>query len=296
MMEVVAGGLAASISCIFTNPMEVVKNRLQLQGELKARGEYVTMYRNPVQGLYTMARTDGLRAVQAGLAPAMMYQLVMNGLRLGCYAEMVNRGWNKGEEGQTSPGRTVICSALAGVVGGIVGSPIFLVKTQLQTSSSPGISVGHQHQHGSMARAFTNLYSAGGLMGLMQGATASVPRISVGSAAQLLTYSTVMEKLEASYGRESHLLNNAIAAFLSGFVVAVVINPFDVISTRIYNQPVSSPLYSSYGDCVSKVVKREGLLAFYKGLTAQYLRIGPHSFLQLILWHHGRRRLGLAEK
>lgn len=26
-MEVLAGGLAASLSCVFTNPMEVVKNR-----------------------------------------------------------------------------------------------------------------------------------------------------------------------------------------------------------------------------------------------------------------------------
>ena len=33
-MEVVAGGVAASAACVFTNPMEVVKNRLQLQGGL----------------------------------------------------------------------------------------------------------------------------------------------------------------------------------------------------------------------------------------------------------------------
>ena len=30
-MEVLAGGVAASVACIFTNPLEVVKNRLQLQ-------------------------------------------------------------------------------------------------------------------------------------------------------------------------------------------------------------------------------------------------------------------------
>ena len=28
-MEVMAGGLAASAACVFTNPMEVVKNRSQ---------------------------------------------------------------------------------------------------------------------------------------------------------------------------------------------------------------------------------------------------------------------------
>ena len=29
-MEVMAGGLAASAACVFTNPMEVVKNRSKL--------------------------------------------------------------------------------------------------------------------------------------------------------------------------------------------------------------------------------------------------------------------------
>ena len=31
---------AAASACLFTNPLEVVKTRMQLQGELKARGEY----------------------------------------------------------------------------------------------------------------------------------------------------------------------------------------------------------------------------------------------------------------
>jgi solute carrier family 25 protein 34/35 len=101
----------------------------------------------------------------------------MNGLRLGTYDTMETRGWVKDGEGGVSLVRTVACSALAGVVGAVVGSPVFLVKTQLQTSSSAGISVGHQHNHGSMASAFQNLYRTGGLMGLWQGATASIPRI-----------------------------------------------------------------------------------------------------------------------
>ena len=67
---------------------------------------------------------------------------------------------------------------------------------------------------------------------------------------------------------------NLVGALLSGVVVAVVINPFDVVSTRIYNQPSGSAvrLYSGYVDCLAKVAAREGVAAFYKGLTAQYLR------------------------
>ena len=74
-MEVVAGGLSAATACLFTNPMEVVKNRLQVQGELLSRGEYVKLYRGPVHGLVMMARTDGVLSLQAGLGPAMLYQV-----------------------------------------------------------------------------------------------------------------------------------------------------------------------------------------------------------------------------
>jgi len=293
-MEVVAGGLSAATACMFTNPLEVVKNRLQLQGELLARGEYVKTYRGPVHGLVVMARTDGLASLQAGLGPAMLYQVVMNGLRLGTYASMETHGWVKDDNGEVSLVRTVACSAMAGVVGAVVGSPVFLVKTQLQTSSSAGISVGHQHNHGSMASAFQNLYRGGGVAGLWQGATASIPRISVGSAAQLVTYSYVMEQLARNTQcKAGSWQANAVGASLSGFVVAVVINPLDVVSTRIYNQPRQGRLYAGYSDCVIKILRTEGIAAFYKGLFAQYLRIGPHSFLSLIFWHHSRSWLGL---
>ena len=76
----------------------------------------------------------------------------------------------------------------SGLVGAVLGSPLFLVKTHLQTSSSESIAVGYQHRHPGALAGLKQLYSAGGLVGLWQGGTASVPRICVGSAAQLVTY------------------------------------------------------------------------------------------------------------
>ena len=37
-MDILTGGFATSFAVIFTNPMEVVKTRLQLQGELAIKG------------------------------------------------------------------------------------------------------------------------------------------------------------------------------------------------------------------------------------------------------------------
>ena len=73
------------------------------------------MYRGPLNGLLVMMKTDGLRAVQAGLAPAMMYQFVMNGLRLGSYAMLEAGGVVRDSRGQLSLARCTLCSAASGL-------------------------------------------------------------------------------------------------------------------------------------------------------------------------------------
>jgi len=44
-MDLALGGLAAVGAGIFSNPLEVVKIRMQLQGELQATGKYSRHYK-----------------------------------------------------------------------------------------------------------------------------------------------------------------------------------------------------------------------------------------------------------
>lgn len=80
-MDFVIGGLAGAGATIFTNPMDVVKTRMQLQGELRARTDATTRYRGIFHALYVIARADGAMALQKGLAPAMVLGFTMNSVR-----------------------------------------------------------------------------------------------------------------------------------------------------------------------------------------------------------------------
>ncbi|GIX72588.1 solute carrier family 25 member 35 [Caerostris extrusa] len=84
-MEFAIAGVAACCAGIFTNPLDVVKTRFQLQGELKSRGVYTVHYKNALQASYIIAKSDGIIALQKGLVPALWYQLFMNGVRLGSF-------------------------------------------------------------------------------------------------------------------------------------------------------------------------------------------------------------------
>lgn len=129
------GGIAGCCAGFFTNPLEVVKTRMQLQGELKARGQYTVHYRNVFHAFYNIAKVDGILSLQKGLVPALWYQLVMNGVRLGTFQYLCNSGFTKDENGNLSVPRNVAAGAFSGTVGAFVSSPMYLVCILLQRLS-----------------------------------------------------------------------------------------------------------------------------------------------------------------
>lgn len=82
-MDFVIGGSAALCAGFFTNPLEVVKTRMQLQGELISRGKYQVRYKNVFHAAFVIAKHDGILALQAGLVPASFFQIFLNGVRFG---------------------------------------------------------------------------------------------------------------------------------------------------------------------------------------------------------------------
>lgn len=80
-MDFLIGGTAAMSAVLFSNPLDVVKTRMQLQGELKSRGKYAVHYRSVPHAIYMIAKNDGLLALQKGLVPALGFQLVCNSTR-----------------------------------------------------------------------------------------------------------------------------------------------------------------------------------------------------------------------
>ncbi|KAM5322572.1 solute carrier family 25 member 34 isoform 1-T1 [Glossophaga mutica] len=307
-VDLVLGASACCLACIFTNPLEVVKTRLQLQGELQAPGTYHRPYRGLVASVAAVARADGLCGLQKGLAASLLYQSLMNSVRFYCYSLACQAGLTQ------QPGGTVVAGAVAGALGAFVGSPAYLVKTQLQAQTVAGMAVGHQHHHQSVLSALETIWRQQGLTGLWRGVGGAVPRVMVGSAAQLATFTSAKAwvherqlfpppgggtEVEGScrgqqpvpspqWLPEDSWLVALVGGMISSVAVVAAMTPFDVVSTRLYNQPVDGAgrgqLYRGLPDCLVKIWRQEGPLALYKGLGPAYLRLGPHTILSMFLW------------
>ncbi|KAB0402255.1 hypothetical protein E2I00_013720 [Balaenoptera physalus] len=246
--------------------------RLQLQGELQARGTYPRHYRGFVASVVAVARADGLCGLQKGLAAGLLYQGLMNGVRFYCYSLACQAGLAQ------QPGGTVVAGAVAGALGAFVGSPAYL----------------------NVLDALGTIWRQRGLVGLWQGVGGAVPRVMVGSAAQLATFASAKAWVqEQQWLPEDSWLVALAGGMISSVAVVTVMTPFDVVSTRLYNQPVDGAgrgrLYGGLADCLVKIWRQEGPLALYKGLGPTYLRLGPHTILSMLFWDELRKLAGRAQ-
>ncbi|XP_016844868.1 solute carrier family 25 member 35 [Nasonia vitripennis] len=288
-MEFAIGAGAAVCAGFFTNPIDVIKIRLQLQGELEARGSYKRIYRNTFHAAYIIARHEGIFALQSGLVPALGFQMVLNGIRLGCYNLAKRYEFTVNDAGQVDILRSLLVSGGAGCVGSALASPLYLVKTQLQSQASGSIAVGTQHHHSGTWSALRSLWREGRFRGLYRGWHVGVPRISIGSSTQLTTYSVVADWLKPIQIFDNRpLWLTFVASLAGGTCVAVTMQPFDVVATRVYNQKTDASgrgvLYGGLFDAFFKILKTEGITGLYKGVFPTWLRIAPHTVLCLVFY------------
>ncbi|KAI6031448.1 mitochondrial carrier domain-containing protein [Pisolithus microcarpus] len=263
------GGLAACIAVTVSNPAEVGKTRMQLQGEL-ARGGGEKVYKHALDFFSKTWRNEGIRGLQRGLGPAP-------------FRRTINRIIGRPVTDQI-PLTSVTAGAASGALGGSCSwNPLFLIKARMQ-AYSPALPVGTQHFYKNSFDALSTIWKSEKVRGLYRGVDAAILRTAMGSSVQLPTYNWTKSQLVT----RGILPANSVWTYLasssvSGICVCLVMQPADTALTRMYNQPTGfrGRLYKNPIDCLWKTFKAEGVYGWYKGSTAHFLRIAPHTIITL---------------
>jgi len=232
----ILGGAAASVAVTFSNPAEVAKTRLQLQGEL-VKGGGKKVYRNALDVFAKTWRMEGIRGIQRGLPAAYAYQILLNGCRLGLY-EPIRRATNRligSSAMEQIPVTSVFAGAASGVIGAVLGNPLFLIKARMQ-AYSPALPVGTQHHYKSSWDALRTIFRRERFRGLVRGVDAAVLRTSMGSSVQLPTYNWTKNQLVSRGILPADSIWTYLASSsVSGVCVLAMMQPADTVSQDLIN-------------------------------------------------------------
>jgi len=294
-----AAALAVSLATAVLNPFDVVKAKLQAQGQGKDPKQL--LYRGTRHCFATLLREEGLlRGLYApGLAASIGRDVLNGGVRIGCYPWVKKTIAASGlwADSDCEPlSLRLIAGCFTGAIGAALGNPFDIVKIRFQTESgvlvrseenalvyATGLYRGATPQYASTLAAIRGCYLQGELG---RGIVPSVLRAAVITAAQVCSYEGMKERLREHM--EPGMPVFMLCGLFSGGVSAVASAPIDLVKTRVMAdrkgmmmasaEPASASayLYSNAKDCLTATTAKEGVRALWKGVVASFLRLGPH--------------------
>lgn len=271
--NVLMASTAAMIGETATIPMDTAKVRLQIQ---KTPAGQEPKYKGMMQTMGKIAGEEGATALWSGLTPGLQRQFVFAGLRIGLYVPIRNLICGEMKPGENPTLLQKIAAGLAtGALGITVANPTDLVKVRMQAQ---GQLPPAERPYTSSMDCYSKTVANEGVLGLWNGWGPNVLRNSVINAAELAAYDQFKQMALVNMGMRDGLPVHIGCAFGAGFVACVVGSPVDVLKTRIMNMKAGS----SVPGMVTSMVQKEGMLAFYKGFTANFMRLGSWNVVMFV--------------
>lgn len=131
---------------------------------------------------------------------------------------------------------------------------------------------------GTIVSASKKLYRSQGLLSFWKGNIIACIRLFPYNAIQFAVFNELRSKKENPTFMNA-LYNNAVVGSISGLSATMITYPLDVVKTRMVVNHVnkSNAYYKGYIDITKKIIRDEGVLAFYKGLLPSAIGISMYS-------------------
>lgn len=185
-----AGMFAETIACLIYVPVDVIKERMQVQNNVTKNTFQQYQYSGSLDALKQIMKVDGLAGLYKGYAATLasfgpfsaFYFLFYEQMKSKCreYLEINN---TKGDDKITPKPDlpfmyVLLCSASAGAAASWITSPLDMAKLRLQiqrsSKSNNTLSFPSPVQHRGMVDCLSEIYKRGGVQGLFRGAGARV--------------------------------------------------------------------------------------------------------------------------
>jgi len=253
------GGMAASFAVNFTHPIETVKTRMQVSGG--TIGDTCSQ----------IIKSEGVASFWKGLPFAYGRELSYTSIKLGAYAP-VRDAIGAGADAPFY--LKFLAGAITGGVGSIAGNPFDVLKTLAQTNQKATVP---------LSTLVSTMYQDQGIGGFYRGVQVNIVRACVLNATKMGVYDISKGFVAEQTGWSRKDVRTAFSsAFIAGFFMTCTVAPWDMLRTKLMNQPTDQKLYNGFSDCFVKTVKADGVLSLWRGFVPIWARFAPQATLQLL--------------
>lgn len=280
LKNVGAAGSAAVITVTGIHPIDVVKTRLQISGEAGGR-DYASL---GIHGsMRVIVKEEGVLAFWKGIGAAWLRESSYTSLRLGLYSPIKSA---MGVDSHSHFMMKFTAGSLAGALGSLVGNPFDVLKTRMMAAETLATP--------SLRHTAKELYGAQGVKAFYRGIEANILRAMVLNGTKMSCYEQIKDMITASALVPAGLPTQFCSAFGAGFFMATTVAPFDMVRTKLMNQPPDRKVYSGFVDCIAQIVRQKGIRGLYVGFVPIWARFAPTTCLQLIIFEQVKPIFGIT--
>ncbi|OJJ99741.1 hypothetical protein ASPACDRAFT_78693 [Aspergillus aculeatus ATCC 16872] len=131
--EILAGGTAGACQVIFTNPLEIVKIRLQVQGEIAKSVEGA-----PRRSALWIVKNLGLVGLYKGASACLLRDVPFSAIYFPTYAHLKSDFFGESQTNKLGVVQLLTAGAIAGMPAAYLTTPCDVIKTRLQVEARKG--------------------------------------------------------------------------------------------------------------------------------------------------------------
>ncbi|KAL4401654.1 mitochondrial citrate transmembrane transport protein [Malassezia pachydermatis] len=263
VFSLVSGTFAGAVEGFATYPIEYTKTVAQFSTKAGEKPP------NPITIARETVSKHGIRGLYSGCGALVAGNALKAGVRFLSYDHF--KSMLKDENGKLTAPRSLLAGLGAGMMEAIFAvTPSETIKTKLIDDAK---RVQPKYPRGLIPGSMAIIRDEG-LTGIYRGLVPVMLRQGANSSVRFGTYSTLRNFVQGS-SRPGQPLPSGITfgiGAVAGIVTVYATMPLDVVKTRMQTLEARTQ-YKNTLDCMVKILRHEGILAFWRGATPRLARL-----------------------
>lgn len=296
--EIVSGLATGSITTLVVHPLDLIKVRLQLLATSANKLGYAYVINSIVKGGQGRS-SQVIKEAYRGLGINWFGNASAWALYFGLYRvskDVAYRLYTSGsdvgqdelkKDAKLAPWVYLSSGAVSGALTSIATNPIWVVKTRIMSTASQ-----EKNSYKSTTDGIRRLLREEGARGLWRGLIPSLFGVSQG-AIYFMMYDSLKHRFSSLSNYDPNVNNDKslkvtetiVISSLSKLVSVTAVYPFQLLKSNLQSFEAQRKQYT-VSKLVRSVFDAEGVLGFYKGLSANLLRAIPSTCITFCVYEN----------